>query len=229
MEKRPVKKVKKLDVKAFEQELKVMAREGILDADLDETLIAENEIEPATLTRDEFQRFYQTAKKASHEKALIEARAKIAAGKDPFGRFLQRIREKSELSKQDVARLLNKDSSYIERIENGQISPLNLLPPAVADIMQLFRLTLSELKTGIKAFLTLSTVKKGKISGMARSSIKAGTKGKEDSLAHAMDATLQAIAEKTGKARQDKIKIAPDYLEAVEEELEKRGEEDLLV
>jgi transcriptional regulator with XRE-family HTH domain len=229
MKRQQVDKVKKLDVKAFDQELKTMVDEGMLDADLDGAIVSENEIEPATLTKAEFERFYQTAKKASHEKALNEARGKIEAREDSFGRFLQRIREKSELSKQDVARLLNKDSSYIEKIENGRITPLNLSPPDVADIMQLFRLTVSELKTGIKAFLSLSTVKKGKISGMARSSIKAGTKGKEDSLAHAMDATLQAIAEKTGQAQPDKIKIDPDYLEAVKEELKKRGEENLLV
>jgi transcriptional regulator with XRE-family HTH domain len=182
-----------------------------------------------TLKKGEFRRFYQTVKKASHENALTVARRKVVPKNDPFGRFLQLIRTKSELSKRDVAQLLNKDYSYIEKIENGQINPVNLPPPDVVDIMQLFKLTLSELVTGIKAFVSLSIVKKGKISGMARSSIKPGAEGKEDSLAHAMDAALQKIAEKNAQTQQDKTEIDPNYLEAVKEELEKRGEESLLV
>ena len=64
---------------------------------------------------------------------------------------------------------------------------------------------------------------------MARSSIKAREKCKEDSLGFAMDATLQAIATKKGKACHGTIKIDPDYIDAIKKVLKEREEKSLLV
>lgn len=232
MKKRQIDRVKKLDLAIFEAKLQTMAKEGAFDSAMEESLNRlVRETEPAMLSDNELQQFYQTVRKASHENAIIEARGKTPATELPFGRHLQLIRDKSGLSQADIARLLNKDISYIEKIENGQISPLKLLAGDLADIMQIFRLTLTELKTTIKAFLSLHSVKTGRIRAMARSSIRAGIKEKGDSLAHAMDATLQAIAKKKHKTveKEDTIKIDPEYLGAIERVLKERGEEALLI
>lgn len=232
MKKQQVEKVRKLDLAIFEKKLRAMAKKGDFDFAMDEILdISMEETEPADLSDRDLRRFYQTARKAAHENVLIEARKKVSTAELPFGRHLQRIRDKSGLSQADIARLLNKDLSYIEKIENGQINPLKLLVNDLTDIMQLFRLTLTELKITIKAFLSLAAVKPGKVSAMARSSIKAGTKEKGDSVAHAVDAALQAIAKRSPKTREqeEQIKIDPKYLEDIKRVLKERGEEGLLI
>ena len=230
MKKQQIDKVKKLDLAIFEAKLQAMAEDGVFDSAMEESLDRlVRETEPAVLSDKELRQFYQTVRKTSHENAIMEARREVSAADLPFGRYLQLIRDKSGLSKTDMARLLNKDRSYIEKIENGRINPLHLLAKDVVDIMQLFKLTLTELKTLIKAFLTVSSAKSGRISAMARSSIKPGTKDKGDKLAHAMDAALQAIAKKTARTEPDKTQIDPKYLESVQKEIKQRGAKDLLV
>ncbi len=233
MKKQQIEKVKKLELVVFEKKLQSMAEEGEFDFVMDESLegISENEIKPATLFYEDFRRFYQTVEKASNENALIDACKKTPVTTLSFGRHLQLIRDQSGLSQPDIAKLLNKDPSYIENIENGRFNPLDLLVDDLADIMQLFRLTLAELKTTIKAFLTLSTQKTIRASAMARSSSKIGTKERGDGLSHAMDAALQAINKKTTKIQEqdDKIEINPKYLEDIQKVLKERGETELLV
>jgi len=197
MKKQQIDKIKNWDLSAFDAKLRDMADEGIFDGSMEEHLDRLlREAEPTELTDNEQDRLYQTIKKASDKNAILDARRVTPLGGLPFGRYLQLIRDKCELTKEDVARLLNKNVIYVDKIETGQTSPLRLLSKEVADIMQLFRLTVSELKSTIKSFLSLADLKQSKTSAMARSSIKAGTKGQEDSLGFAMDAALQAIAKK---------------------------------
>lgn len=230
MKKQQIDKVKNLDLATFDAKLRAMAEKGIFDDAMDESLDKLlRETEPAELTASELSQFHQTVKKASVESVILETRKKTPAKALPFGRYLQLIRDNCDLSKADIAKALNKNRTYIDKIENGQTNPLHLLPKDVADIMQLFRISLSELKMIIKAFLSFAAVNKGKASAMARSPIKAGVEGKEDSLGLAMDAALQAIAQKKDKARHDNIKIDPDYIEAVKKILEEREEQSLLV
>lgn len=230
MKKQQIDKAKKLDLATLDAKLRAMAENGAFDDAMEESLDRlVRGTEPAELTASELSQFYQTVKKASVESAIMEARKKTPVKALPFGRYLQLIRDNCDLTKADIAKALNKDRSYIDKIENGQINPLHLLAKDVADIMQLFRISLSELKMIIKEFLSFAAAKKSKASAMARSSIKAGVKGKEDSLGLAMDAALQAIAKKKGKTRHGNIKIDPDYIEAVKKMLEERGERSLLV
>lgn len=230
MKKKQIDKVKNLDLSIFDAKLRDMAEKGIFDDNIEESLDRlVRDTEPTELTNSELKKFYQTLRKASHQNAIIEARRVTPITTLPFGRYLQLIRDKCDLTKTDIAKLLNKDSTYIDRIESGQTNPLYLLSKDVADIMQLFRITVSELKTTIKELLSLSNVKKGKTRAMARSSIKSEERGKGDSLEFAMDAALQAIAKKKDKAYDSNIKIDSDYIEAVKKVLKERGEEILLV
>ncbi len=233
MKKQQIEEVKKLSLAIFEKKLQSMAEEGEFNSSMGESLkeIPEDETEPAILLDDDLRKFYQTVERASHEKAIIDASKKTPVATLSFGRHLQLIRDKSGLSQSDIGKLLNKDSAYIEKIENGWINPLHLLANDLADIMQLFRLTLAELKMTIKTFLILSDRKKIRMSTMARSSSRVGTKERGDSLSHAMDAALQAINKKTPKIQEkdDKTEINPKYLEDIKKVLEERGEKELLI
>lgn len=230
MKKNQIDKIKNLDLATFDAKLRAMAEKGTFDDAMDESFDRLlRETEPTKLSVSELGQFYNTVKKASVESSIMEARKKTPAKVLPFGRYLQLIRDNCDLTKADIAKALNKDRTYIDKIENGQTNPLHLLTEDVVDIMQLFRISISELKMIIKAFLSFTAVNKGKASAMARSSIKAGVKGREDSLGLAMDAALQEIAKKKDKTRQDNIKIDPDYIEPVKKILEEREEQSLLV
>jgi len=230
MKKQQTNKTKNLDLATFDAKLRAMAENGAFDETMSESLDRLlRETEPTELSASELSQFHQTVKKASVESLIVEARRTMPVKVLPFGRYLHLIRDRCELTKTDIARVLNKDRTYVDKIESGQTNPLHLMAKDVADIMQLFRLTLTDLKTTIASFLSLAESKKSKASALARSSIKANEKGKEDSLGLAMDVTLQAIAIKTGTACHGNIKIDPDYIDAIKKSLKERGEKDLLV
>ena len=224
MKKQQIENIKKVDPVVFEKKLQAMAMEGKFDFAFDD--IGEEALSP-----EEMKRFYKTARKASQENALIKAREGVTKVELPFGRHLQKIRNASGLSQLDVANLLKKNSPYVEKIENGHINPLNLSANDLADIMEVFRLSLTELKAAINEFLSFLAVKPPRVSAMARSSIKAGTKEKGDSVAHAVDATLQAIAKakKKNKEQEKKLEIDQNYLEDLQKLLKNRGLERLLI
>ena len=149
MKKQQIDKIKNLDLATFEQKLQSMANDGETPLGLDDL----NDIKSVILTDEDRQRFLGTAKRASHERVLLEASKKFRKAQLPFGRHLQTIRDQSGLTQADIARLLNKPPSYIDKIENGQVNPVTMLATEIAEIMKLFRLTLSDLKTTISAFL----------------------------------------------------------------------------
>ena len=71
----------------------------------------------------------------------------------------------------------------------------------VCDLVDIrtIRINLSEFVRAIKEYATLISTKTSKVNAMARSSIKVGTKRRE-SLAHAIDSVLLAIARRKGES-----------------------------
>jgi transcriptional regulator with XRE-family HTH domain len=183
--------------------------------------------EPMPLSDDELKYLKSNVSRAAMERVLVEAKSQISYVKLSFGRYLQLIRDKSELTVQNIASLLKKEQSYITKIENGQIDPLKIPFKEMADIMQLFRINLTELKTSIEAFLKISPLKGKRVAGMARSTGKQGATGKADTLSHAMDAVLQKIA--TKKTSSSKVIVDSKYINLVKTELQKRKDNNLLV
>lgn len=224
MKKRQIEIIKELNLATFDRKLRDMANVG-------ELFPGGNELQttpPVSLSDEDRLCFLDTVKRASQERALIEASKKIRKAELPFGRHLHTIRDKCGLTQSDIAKLLKKPPTYIEKIESGQISPLAMLVADLVDIMQLFRLTLSDLKTTTTASLLLAGKPAGNVSVMARSSLKTDTKERGDGLGHAMDAVLQAIAKKNAKP-EDTPKIEASFLKSVQDAIRERGEQDLLV
>lgn len=224
-----IEKIEKIEVSIFEKKLRDLASVGKLEASMDRlTEQICRELVPTTLSEEELKSLYQTAKKASQEKALRDARKYLTVNL-AFGRLLQFLRDKSGLTQIDIARLLRKDKSYVENLENCRVDPLKMPIRDLADILELFRINLSEFVRAVKEIATLSSAKTGKVSAMARSSIKTGTKQRGESLAHAIDSVLLAIAKKEGQSNPDKTDIDDSSLDELRKELVKRGSNDLLV
>lgn len=211
-------KEKKKDI--FEEKLKEMARDGDLGFALED-------IKPTTLTINEAHSFYNTVKKASLENKFRIARKALPEERLSFGRHLQWIRKKSRISKEDVAKVLRKDIDFINRLESGRINPLKILEDELIEIMQLFRIGISEFIQTIKAHYQISEVRTGKKYAMARSAFYLASEKKSEALSHAFDAVMQKIGEKENDI-QDTLEIDEKYIEEIREELRRRGELELL-
>lgn len=61
-------------------------------------------------------------------------------GRETFGLWLEARRIDAVLTREDIAEVLGKDESYVERLEIGEASPLSLEPTVAADIAVLFRI-----------------------------------------------------------------------------------------
>jgi transcriptional regulator with XRE-family HTH domain len=227
MNKKHIEKLEKTEVSVFEKKLHDMASSGELDSFINK--IADqiyNELIPTPLSEVELKSLYQTVKKASQKKALKYAKKYLTVNL-VFGRLLQFLRKKSGLTQIDIARLLHKDRLYIENLENCQINPLKIPLCDLVDILELFRINLSEFVRAVKEYATLLSAKKSKVSAMARSSVKAGTKERGESLSHAIDSVLLAIAKKEGQNHH--TDVDSNLLEELKKELIKRGSNDLLI
>ena len=230
MKNHQIDKIKKLDSTAFDEKLRAMAEDGVFDSAMEENLERLfDQIEPTKLHINEKNAFYKTVTKASVENVIMEARAKTPVSNLPLGRFLQSVRDRSGLSHAQVAHSLNKKTSFIERLENGQINPLKLMVKDVANIMQMFRLTITDIITTLNAFIATNSAKGQRIKGMARTSIKSDAGDKGDRLAHAMDALQAAIEKKKSHGRVEAQKIEPTYIDTLKQELIKRNAKDLLI
>jgi transcriptional regulator with XRE-family HTH domain len=64
----------------------------------------------------------------------------------PFGRWLERERQKARLSREDIAVAVGKDELFIARIETEDILPWQLKPAEAASLIDLFRLEPEALK-----------------------------------------------------------------------------------
>lgn len=227
MNKKHIEKLERTDVSVFEKILHDMALSGELDSSINK--IADqtyNELIPTPLSEGELKSLYQTAKKASQKKALRDARKYLTVHL-AFGRLLQFLRDKSGLAQIDIARLLRKDKTYVEKLEDCQIDPLKMPACDLVDILELFRINLSEFVRAVKEYVTLLSAKTSKVSGMARSSVKAGTKERGESLSHAIDSVLLEIAKKEGQNHH--ADVDSNFLEELKKELIKRGSNDLLI
>ena len=213
-----------MNLAAFERKLQSMAAAGELSPGGNEL----NPTQTASLSDEDRLCFLDTVKRASHERALLEASKKIHKVELPFGRHLQTLRDKCGLTQSDIAKLLKKPHAYIEKIESGQVNPVSMLVTDLVDIMQIFRLTLSDIRTTVTASLLLSAKSTGNVSVMARSSLKTDSKERGDGLGHAMDAVLQTIAKKNAKPENTPT-IDPSFLKSIQAALKERGEKDLLV
>ena len=212
MKKQYIKRIELAGLSVFEKQLQSLDIEDIFEI-----------LEAAPLSSNEFQLLHKNIDRANMKRILKKAKRAISSSGLPFGRFLQLIRMKSKASIQAVASL-KKEPSYLIKIELCQINPLQIPPHEMADILELFRITLTELKATIKAQIKVAALRRKPISGMARSSIlRSNDKG--EALSHAMDAVLHKVQGDQHKG----VKIDEKYLMSVETILREKGEHSLLV
>lgn len=215
----------------FEKALKQMARKGQIDLPVDDKLAETilSDLEPVELTKNEMRKLTMDLRKAHQNKAIEQARALLPRVKCPFGRYIRSLRCEAQLSVGEIARRLKIESSYLESIEVDFENPMEIPREKIVDIMELFRIFLSEFAKTVEESLMVVQARTGRIKAVARSSSQIGSEERGIGVSHAVDATLVEIAKKKGKVPRNSTQVSDEYLRGIKEELIKRNRADLLV
>lgn len=113
----------------------------------------------------------------------------------PFGRWMEAERKRALLTQHDIANAINKDPSYIERIETGTVHLWNLSPNDIAKLVRLLRIHISALAQLVSNSFALS---RARLAGdvIGRSHGGKATKERGDSVKRALDLYLAKNAKK---------------------------------
>lgn len=212
----------------LEKALVELARRGLLELPVTDELVAafETHEKPEDLSQEEFRKLYNRVRETWQDLALEKARQELVQQAVPFGTLVQMVRTNAGLNVTEMAARLKKEAVFLERLEANLINPLEIPPKTLCDVMEAFRLTVSELVRSTQESLILFSESKGSIRAMARSPLEPGTKDRGESIAQAVSALFIEKAKREGKALPP---IDAQFQDLIRQELGARGRTDLLV
>jgi transcriptional regulator with XRE-family HTH domain len=211
----------------YEKAVERMAEIGQINSPMDDELahIILDELEPVILTEDEMRRLNADLQRIHQDKAIEKARELLPRERQSFGGYIQFLRNKAGLTIVEIAQRLKIQDSYLENIETNFVNPIEIVAGKIADIMELFRISLTDFIEAVEKSILLIEAKKGKSISMARSSSQLNAQGKATDILQALDNALIEIERK--KTPERSIQIDKEYIERVKKELIKRNRNDL--
>lgn len=160
------------------------------------------------------------------ERLLAEANpepVRTLKEKLPFGRWLEAVRQKAKLTREDVAAVIGVEPAYVEQIETGDLAPQSLPGNELGPLVQLFRLHVDAMR-----HLLLTSIAVGR----ARANLGVAgrlTPGKEArKTADAMKLALDTYLADTVEIGADAESEVEDCLTTVRGYLEARQARELL-
>jgi len=158
--------------------------------------------------------------------AIKQSLNSTAKGVLPFGRFVELVRERAGLSRSDVAERLKKTAEYVQRVERGDVVPTQLKTPDLADLVELFQITVRSAVEMLKAAFDTRDYK-----NTFRASARACAGLRNDKRSEDVERALDAFARKK-QCELPKTSSLPRDIEVcaskLQEELKQRGRVDLL-
>jgi len=144
-----------------------------------------------------------------------------------FGRFIEAVREKAGMTRVQIAGRLKKEEEYVLRVERGDMGPISMSAPDIADIVELFQIRIDSLME-----MVASSVKISESKHTYRASARSHGGLRHDARTDDVDRALDAFARKMQNKAAVNLRTSPPVtacLTRVRAELEKRGRKDLLV
>lgn len=213
------------ELESFEAQLKLHAKAGEIPYPVSEKEIEDLQSECRGLTLlPELEEKYTNSIKTAYEDIAIEKSKRMLYGQvKAFGRHIQHIRKEAGISASRIAERLGKDKDFFEKLESGQISPLNIAKGTIADIMEAFRINLKELVSTVKMSLQVSPM-------AAATSVhaRADAKGNEKERLEDISIAAEDLIYISSKKDQKQATVPEEFLEDVRAELERRGRTDLI-
>jgi len=194
-------------------------RSGNLDLELNDTIVDDLLEHPVwQVTQSSKERAKARLQSKRQDAAIAVAKEMIPNGQLlSFGRFLEAVREKARLSRMQIAGRLGRDESYVLRVERGDVIPVSVPPSECADIMSVSQMIAVSVKTSDS---------KRTYRAAARSHGGLRRDVRSEDVERALDAFARKMH--TRAANTDAGSEVQTYLTKLEEELKKRGREDLL-
>ena len=213
------------ELESFEAQLKLLARAGQIPYPISEKEIEdlESECRGITLPPELEEKYARSVKMAYEDMAIEKGKRRLYGEVKVFGRYIQYIRKEAGISASRIAERLGKDKDFVEKLESGQISPLDIAKGTIADVMETFRINLKELVSAVKMSLQVSPMAGG-ISVHARADAKGNEKERLEDISIATEDLMYI----SSKKEQKEVSVPEEFLQDVRSELEGRGRTDLI-
>jgi hypothetical protein len=156
--------------------------------------------------------------------AIEKARKAVGTKVVPFGRFLESVREKAELTRKEIAGRLRKQ----EQFERGDMSPIDIPPTDVADLVVLFQLRVRDVAQLVRASLDIASAKQGFKTAAARAHGGIRHDQRSEDVEKAMDALAARLKQKGKLPKSGQSNEVESLIALLETEIRARGRTDLL-
>jgi len=160
--------------------------------------------------------------------AIEKARKAVGMKVVPFGRFLESVREKAELTRKEIAGRLRKQEQFVQRVERGDMSPIDIPPTDVADLVVLFQLRVRDVAQLISASLDIASAKQGFKTAAARAHGGIRHDQRSEDVEKAMDALAARLKQKGKLPKSGQSNEVESLIALLETEIRARGRIDLL-
>jgi len=158
--------------------------------------------------------------------AIARAKETVSAKSLSFGRFLEAVRTKANLSKLDVGVRLQKSDEYVQRLERGDLNPAELPTRELSDIVELFRLVVTAVAEMILVSVeTMNTKQTIRASARSHGGLRHDVRGED--VERALDAFARKLAIKSPRVSAESKQLE-SCMTNLREELQRRGRIELL-
>lgn len=198
--------------------LRELAREGSFEEELGDAILSlQSEVELPPLSVDLEERIVEAAQRGAFDGRVARARVRLQGSLGGFGSALRRIREAAGVSPTRMAERAGIEPELWEALETQRCTPDALDVSALASVAEAAQLRVSEIEDTIRRSQRLHLLPGG------QASFRAEEDASSDSMAAYED--LVAAAE---DERSDPDADLSELVEALGNELRRRGREDLL-
>lgn len=205
--------------------LEKLAKRGLVEFPVTEEFVAafERSVPSEKLSDEEIYVLYRAARSAYQDSVIKKVRDSLPVGGYTLGQYLRLVREKTKLSLTEIADRIGVPFAILKTLEENAESPIKIPVPKLCNLMEIFRLQLSELVSAVERSVALFLARESAAQAQARSAAPPGSRDRQTVTSEALDMLLTKASMPGGTVRMD-----PGLIQEITGELRTRGREDLL-
>jgi transcriptional regulator with XRE-family HTH domain len=206
--------------------LEELAKRGLVDFPVTEEFVTafEQSVPGEKLSDEEIALLYKVARSAYQDSVIAKVRESLPVGGYTLGQYVRLIREKTKLSLTEISDRTDMPFTTLKQLEENSESPEKIPVPKLCNLMELFRLGLSELVSMVERSLGLLLARGKTAQAQARSMAPPGSRDRGAVTSEALDMLL--IKANTGGS--GAVRVEQKLIEEITRELQGRGRQDLL-
>jgi transcriptional regulator with XRE-family HTH domain len=218
-----------MNEKQLNANLRRLANEGSHVVDITDELVdsfLKRELNPPSVEIKD--RLVSKLRIQLQDAAIDKARRAVGVKVIPFGRFIESVREKAELTRRDIAGRLGKHEQFVQRVERGDMSPIDIPPTDFADLVVLFQIKVRDVAQLVSASLEIASAKQGFKTAAARSHGGIRHDQRSEDVERAMDALAARLKQKGKLQKSGQSNKVEALIALLEKEIGARRRTDLL-